>query len=359
VFLTIATERACGGVLISTTKVLTAAHCVRDLSLNRTYAPGGIVVCVGFDRTKCTQRAYGFRMWIHPSYALSASGQYPVPSNLTDMAVLEIVAPIASGPQAVPIPLASPTCTACEASGAAYLLSGYGRVKESSFDSSLWQDLHWGRQDYIPRSTCQAGAVFVLPTTALCAAALNGSTVASCQGDSGGPLAYYDLSQQKWVLAGIVSTGTNVQSGQIVCQASSASQTYDVYVSVRQNYAWIDAGIKGTLPDAITTGYQDASTTVEWYYWVPPMVGCILVLLFFIYVLWDRRRKALMAAMRAARSSSVNIDPTMTSFPPPPPPGQPAANVRPHASSDEPLFSIPISSLTAQYGSMAPALISP
>jgi hypothetical protein len=132
-----------------------------------------------------------------------------------------------------------------------------------------------------------------------------------------------------------------------------------VYVSVRQNYAWIDSGIKGTLPSAITTGYQDASTTVEWYYWVPPMVGCILVLLFFIYVLWDRRRKALLAAMRAARSSSVNIDPTMTSLPPPPPPGQPAANVRPHASSDEPLFSIPVSSLTAQYGSMAPALTSP
>ncbi len=105
VFLTIASERACAAVLISSTKLLTAAHCVRDLSLNRTYAPSGIAVCVGHSRTNCVQRSFGVRMWIHPSYQLTATGQFPAPVNLTDLAMLETLAPISTGPQASPIAL--------------------------------------------------------------------------------------------------------------------------------------------------------------------------------------------------------------------------------------------------------------
>jgi len=90
---------------------------------------------------------------------------------------------------------------------------------------------------------------------------------------------------------------------------------------------------------------------------VPPMVGCMLILLFFIYVLWDRRRKALRIAMLAARDSAVNINPTLTALPASP--GAPPQDLRAPTPSDEPLFSIPVSALTAQYGSMAPPLNSP
>ena len=69
--LTINGNRRCGGSVISSTSILTAAHCVHDLSTGETFNPKGITVCLGTNVNACAETAVGNFLWLHASYSSS------------------------------------------------------------------------------------------------------------------------------------------------------------------------------------------------------------------------------------------------------------------------------------------------
>lgn len=146
----------------------------------------------------------------------------------------------------------------------------------------------------MPKDVCQSVATFTLPLSSFCAGHMSNSTRQSvCGGDSGGPASFF--FQDKWVLVGIVSTGTNLVAGSTTCSAISQAAAFDVFVSVRYAFDWINSTMNGTsgVP-GITTGFgPNAIDEVEWYTWVAPLIGGLLCLAFIIFMIYDRRREAM------------------------------------------------------------------
>lgn len=82
--------------------------------------------------------------------------------------------------------------------------------------------------------------------------------------------------------------------GATTCSAVSASVAYDVFVSVRFTFAWINSTLNGTNGPGISSGFgPNAVDDVEWYLWVVPLVGGVFCLLFFIYLVFDKQRQTM------------------------------------------------------------------
>jgi hypothetical protein len=110
----------CGGTIISSNTILTAGHCVRQLSnpagSDTTFSPKSVLVCLGTDVNACTQYALGDRMYVHPTFVSTV--QF---SNRIDLTVLKLQTPITTSANIGPLTLASTTnCPTCESSGSVF-----------------------------------------------------------------------------------------------------------------------------------------------------------------------------------------------------------------------------------------------
>merc|ERR1711991_390755 len=260
---------ACGGVILSESYVITAAHCLRSLPDESVVNPANVIVCTGQDRTNCVDRVKADAIWIHPTY--TRDFHY---TNATDLAILRLRFPLTFQPR-VTGPLALLPCDECELPGTTYIVSGYGL--ESSL-GSLSDQLKFIQSGYVRLEECQAETVFAIPNFAFCA---KGTAFASgaCQGDSGGAAATFQNGQ--WVLAGIIFTGTDVRGGVLFCGLDSGDRSsFDLFVSVRSEFEWINASIYGEIgPPTETLPFEGG---IKWYEWVPALVGGILAVILII-----------------------------------------------------------------------------
>jgi hypothetical protein len=177
----------CGGSILDTTHVVTAAHCVEGLGF-----PGNIDIIAGTDNLDAPpapprQRLDVSAINIHPGYD-------PV-SARNDAALLTLASPLSFGPSVQPIALASTTPPA----GTSALVTGFGTT---TFEGPVSATLLGTQVNLVADgdATC-AGAYGLSPddqAVMLCAAAPDKD---SCQGDSGGPLV------AGGVLIGLVSFG--------------------------------------------------------------------------------------------------------------------------------------------------------
>ena len=175
----------CGGSVIGTRWVLTAAHCLVDT------APGEIQVGVGrtdIDDLSTGQTLAVDRIVVHPDYA--ETGTF-------DAALVHVTADIA----APSIALTAVGEDSLEADGAPLTVAGWGT--EFFGSPVIPSGLKSVDVEAVADASCTTNAMMGFqPDSELCAEALGGD---SCQGDSGGPL--FGTVAGRVTQVGIVSYG--------------------------------------------------------------------------------------------------------------------------------------------------------
>jgi secreted trypsin-like serine protease len=185
----------CGGSLIASRWVLTAAHCVNGADASGVRAWAGISALS--ERSEANRLPVS-RVIVHP--------QYDSKSFVNDLALIELSTPWIPGPglASVGLPVAQDPAT-WPAAGTPAIVSGWGYLGSKGPASTVLQraNVHVLSS---PDGTCGSYGSAFRNGSHICAGETAGG-IDTCQGDSGGPL-IVDVDGRR-VLAGVTSVGND------------------------------------------------------------------------------------------------------------------------------------------------------
>lgn len=171
----LAGNNLCGGTLIDSDSVLTAAHCVTDAN-GGIRAPSAFTLYIGKSNVEKATKSnrYGVvSVFRHPGYN--------VDTFQNDVAVLKLSRAVSG---VTPIPIVGSASTQYQAAGQSVLVAGWGTTSVNKIKISL--QLQAAQLAVDSDATCAADYPGEFdPTTMMCASYPSRD---SCQGDSGGPL---------------------------------------------------------------------------------------------------------------------------------------------------------------------------
>lgn len=188
-------ESVCGGALVSSTHVISAAHCFEGFATSKVQAWAGI--------TEMSDRSDANRL---PIKSIAVHPAYDPSTFANDIAVVTLKVPVPARLRTATIGLPAKVDTnTWPALDATATVTGWGEsdVEVASASNTL-QAAVVDIMASPSAATCgQYGAAY-LPDKQICAGVIEGG-VDACSGDSGGPLTMYIEGEP--VLAGVSSTG--------------------------------------------------------------------------------------------------------------------------------------------------------
>jgi secreted trypsin-like serine protease len=211
----------CGGSIVSSKTIITAAHCTRNSAASSIY-----VVVGEHDLTKSDGEKY-VRVCSkaeHPSYN-SRTTDY-------DYAVLTLCEELNFAKDVAPVCMPTVSGQGTQYENKASVVSGWGTLSAGGSRPSKLQEVTVNTMSN--SQCCASNTVYScssITSRMICAAAPSKD---SCQGDSGGPLVVQENGSYK--LAGIVSWGAG-------CAQSNAP---GVYARVTNQLGWLNARIQGS-----------------------------------------------------------------------------------------------------------------
>ncbi|XP_066929537.1 trypsin delta-like [Clytia hemisphaerica] len=207
----------CGGTLISDKWIITAAHCLRDLSTLE-----GVVLgahAFGFNVNEATreERNIVFNdIKVHPDYN---------PATFhNDIALIPMNRPVQYTSNIRPACLVDVAPPA----GSEVVISGWGTISAGGPQSAILKDT---KVNIVSRERCQASFEDAIITQNMMCAAASGTD--ACQGDSGGPMVLNQRDANgidQFYLAGIISWG----------RGCARPDFPGVYTNVANLRGWID-----------------------------------------------------------------------------------------------------------------------
>ena len=211
----------CGGVLVSSDCILTAAQC---LIRGRSYIQN-ISVCLGRQCGNCSERDAEGNPQCFRRHSFVVHPQFNSSTLDNDIAVIKLTQPPSLDCTSV-----YPVCLPNKTRDGFYIraqkqgiVTGWGRVNSTVSRSTC---LRKGHVQLASRRICDIRHNNPITNSMMCATDYNGA----CEGDSGGPLVVQNRQYgDRYVLAGIVSWGTGC----------GTAKKLGVYTSVLSHLDWI------------------------------------------------------------------------------------------------------------------------
>ncbi|XP_013140402.1 PREDICTED: collagenase-like [Papilio polytes] len=218
VTLTTGAQSICGGSIVSTTRVLTAAHCWRDGQMQArkfTIVLGSLRIFSGGTRVDTTD------VVVHPQWNFN---------DITNDIAMVKMAGVTLNANIQPIALPTTSEANDHFAGQAGIASGYGKTRDSQNSFPSTTALYQVTLSVLTNAQCQQRFDMRLHSSHLCTDGVRG--VGTCEGDSGGPLTI--VWKNRRILIGIVSFGLG--DG---CQLGLPS----VYTRVTSFLPWINSNM--------------------------------------------------------------------------------------------------------------------